>query len=180
MAVLAPPLDKPGALLDASIATVQALVNANRNPLTLYQLQQNLNALQVQAVNHYMVTGWVNAAAILAAFTVPSWDVVGQGLLARVAQLQGIYNTALVTPMPPGNVDGYGGAGRTSLAAQYLQTLYAAQMVLVQHLMDLPGGTSAATILATLTGVQTDPGGIPFAYFFQSVGFTDADIEGGP
>lgn len=179
MSVTAPPLDKPGTLIDAQIAQVQQLVNANKNPLVLYQLQQELNALQVQAVNHYMVTGWLNAGTILQTYTPPSWDVPGQAILARVASLTATYNKAVATPMPPGNVDGYGGSGWTSLAAQYLQTLYAKQMELVQHLMDLPGGTSAATMLANLTGFQTDPGGVPYAYFFQSVGFTDQDIEGG-
>lgn len=175
MSVTAPPLDKPGALIDAQIATVQALVNTNKNPLTLYQLQQELNQLQVQAVNHYMVTGWLNAATILGTYSAPTWDKAGATITARVAFLQNLFNNA--PAMPPGNVDGYGGSGWTTLSAQYAQTLYAKQMELVQHIMDLPGGTTAAVMLANLTGVQTAPGGVTFDYSFASVGFTDVDED---
>lgn len=171
MTVTAPPLDKAGAALDAQIATVQALVNANKNPLTLYQLQQQLNMLQVEAVDHYMVTGWLNAATILQTFSAPSWDKVGKTLTARVAGLQVLVNNP-PTP-PPGNANGYGGSGWVTVAQNYQQQLYAAQIALVEHIMDLPGGTSAATMLSTLTGFQS----FPFAYFFQSVGFTDMAIE---
>lgn len=177
MAVVAPPTDPQGALIDASIATLQALVTANKNPLIEYQLQQQLNSLQMQAVDHYMVTGWLNAAAILVAFSAPSWDKSGQTIAKRVAFLQGLYNTALVTPMPPGNSNGYGDSGWTTIAAARLQELYAKQIELVEHIMVVPGGTSAATMLSALTGVQTAPGGAPYEYVFSSVGFTDEDIE---
>jgi|HubBroStandDraft_1064217.scaffolds.fasta_scaffold956910_1 hypothetical protein len=43
--------------------------------------------------------------------------------------------------------------------------------------MDVPSGTSAATILANLTGFQTAPAGIPFVYVFSSVGLTDEWID---
>lgn len=178
MAVVAPITDPTGALIDWSIATLQALVSANKNPLVEYQLQQQLNALQVQAVNHYMVTGWVNAGSnVLATYSAPSWDKVGQTITARVAFLQNLYNVALVTPMPVGNANGYGSAGWTTIASAYAQALYAKQIELVEHLMSLPGGTSAAVMLANLTGVQTAPAGIAYEYVFNSVGFTDEWID---
>lgn len=175
MTVTAPSTDVYGAALDAQIATVQALVNANKNPLTLYQLQQQLNQLQVGAVDHYMVTGWLNAASILTTYSPPTWDKVGQALQTRVAFLQNLVNTAPAPP--PGNANGYGGAGWVTVLQNYQQQLYAAQIALVERIMDVPGGTSAATMLATLTGVQTEPGGVPFNYVFNSVGFTDDWID---
>lgn len=176
MAVTAPAIDKYGAAIDAQIAVLQALVNANANPLVQAQLELQLNQWQVEAVDHYMVTGWLNAGSnVLATYSAPSWDAVGQALTARVAFLQNLYNNA--PAMPPGNAEGYGSAGWTTVAANYLQQLYAAQVSLVEHIMDLPGGTSAATMLANLTGVQTNPAGIPYQYVFNSVGFTDADVE---
>lgn len=177
MAVVAPTTDPQGALLDQSIATLQALVTANKNPAIEYQLQQQLNALQVAAVDHYMVTGWVNAAAILAVFTAPSWDKEGQKIKTRVASLTTIYNQALAAGMPAGNANGYGSSGWTTIAAAYAQQLYAKQIELVERIMNLPGGTSAATMLSTLTGAQTAPGGIVYEYVFTSVGFTDAWLD---
>ena len=175
MAVVAPTTDPQGAAIDAQIAVLQALVTANKNPLIEYQLQQQLNLLQMQAVDHYMVTGWLNAASILALYSAPSWDKTGQVITARVAALQNLYNNALV--MPVGNANGYGDSGWTTIASAYAQMLYAKQIELVEHIMGLPGGTSAATILANMTGVQTAPAGIPFEYVFNSVGFTDAWID---
>jgi hypothetical protein len=176
MAVTAPSADTYGAQIDAQIAVLQALVNANKNPAIEYRLQQELNRWQVLAVDHYMVTGWLNAGSnILAAYSAPKWDAVGQALTARVAYLQNLYNNA---PAPlPGNANGYGSSGWVTVAQNYLQQLYAAQVSLVEHIMDLPGGTSAATMLANLTGAQTDPAGIPYAYAFSSVGFTDMDED---
>ncbi len=161
MTVVAPPLDAPGAALDAQIAIAQALVTANKNPLVLYQNQQLLNALQVEAVDHYMVTGWLNAATILATYKAPINDPVGAALTARVNALQTLTNNA--PAMPAGN------NGWTSLAAEYAQLLYAAQISLVERIMDVPNGTRAATILAALTGFQS----FPFEYVFNSVGYTD-------
>lgn len=169
--LLAPPPDTAGAKIDAQIAVLQQLVNDNTNSLIEYQLQQALNQFQVEAVDHYMSTGWANAAAILALFPAPAWDHHGQDLTARILFLQNAYNNA--PSMPPGNVNGYGGSGWTTIAASLAQRLYAAQTALVDYLMQLPGGTAAATILSGMTGVQTDPGGIPYQYKFSSVGFTD-------
>lgn len=163
MTVTAPPLDKQGALLDAQIATVQALVTANKNPRVLYALQQQLNFLQVQAVDHYMVTGWLNAATILTVYQPPNWDKVGATIKARVAFLQAL--TTGAPAMPAGN-DGW-----TSLAVAYGELLYAKQIELVEHTMDLPGGTSAATILAAMTGFQS----FVFEYVFSSVGHSETD-----
>lgn len=172
MAVVAPPTDIPGAALDAQIAVMQALVTANRNPAVEYQLQQQLNILQVEAVDHYMVTFWLSAASVLALYSAPSWDRPGQLITARVAYLQGLVNNPPV--MPPGDASQYGGSGWTSIASAFQQMLYAKQIELVEHLMNLPGGTTAATILSSMTGFQSQP----FAYKFMSVGFTDAWIEG--
>lgn len=176
MTVTAPSADKPGALIDAQIAVLQALVTGNKNPKIEYQLQQALNTAQVQAVDHYMVTGWLNAgSSVLVAYGAPAWDTAGVKIAARVAFLQNLFNNA--PAMPVGNAAGYGDSGWTTIAASLAQALYAKQIELVEHIMNLPGGTSAATMLSTLTGVQTNPAGIPYAYVFSSVGFTDADID---
>lgn len=172
MTVVAPPQDIPGQALDAQIATVQALVTANKNPLVLYQLQQQLKALHVQAVDHYMVTGWLNAATILQTYTAPPWDVVGQRIVARVAYIQGLVNSPPVAPV--GNADGYGASGWVTVLQNYQVALYAKQIQLVEHIMNLPGGTTGGTILANLTGFQS----FPFEYVFNSVGFTDAWLDG--
>ncbi len=176
MAVTAPSVDAPGAVLDKAIATVQALVLSNANPAIQYALEQQLNLLQVEAVDHYMVTGWLNASAILTAYTAPAWDLVAQALSARVAGLQTLYDDA--PAMPPGNAGGYGSSGWTTVASNYAQQLYQAQIQLVERLMDI-GQPTAATILASLTGVQTAPAGITFEYAFVGVGFTQVDSEVG-
>lgn len=163
MSVTAPPLDAGGAALDAQIATVQALVNANLNPLTLFQLQQYLNQLQVEAVDHYMVTGWLNAATILATYSAPPWDSIGQALAARVASLQNLVNNA--PPVNPTN------PATANPIANYQIQLYQAQIQLVERIMDVPGGTSAATMLANFTGFQS----FTFEYVFTSVGSTDTE-----
>lgn len=171
MTVTAPPQDAPGAAIDSQIASVQALITANKNPRTLSGLQQQLNRLQVQAVDHYMVTGWLNAATILQTYTAPPWDVPGQRIKARVAFLQNLVNHP-PTP-PPGNANGYGSAGWVTVAQNYQQALYVKQIELVERIMDLPGGTTAAVMLANLTGAQS----FPFEYSFTSVGFTDLDED---
>lgn len=168
MTVVAPSTDLAGAALDAQIAVVQTLVAANANTVRLYGYQQQLNQLQVAAVDHYMVTGWLNAATILATFQPPTSDSVGRAIVARVAALQALVNSA--PAMPPGNANGYGSSGWTTIAAAYQQMLYAKQIELVEHIMNTPGETTAATMLATLTGSQS----FAFEYVFNSVGFTDA------
>lgn len=172
MSVVAPSVDIYGAEIDAAIAASQALVNRTSNSASVYpQYMLELNQLQVSAVDHYMVTGWLNAATILATYQPPDWDKPGQTIKTRVAFLQTLYANA--PAMPPGNANGYGGSGWTTIAAAYAQMLYAKQIELVEHLMSLPGGTSAATMLANLTGFQS----FPFEYVFNSVGYTDADID---
>ena len=175
--VIAPTTDPQGALIDAQIATLQALVTANKNPRVLYTLQQELNKWQVEAVDHYMVTGWLNAASILALYSAPSWDAVGQNITTRINGLTTLYTNAVAAGMPAGDANGYGSAGWTTIASAFAQQLYAKQIELVEHIMNLPGGTSAATILANMTGTQTQPAGIAFEYVFNSVGFTDAWID---
>jgi hypothetical protein len=171
MAVVAPSTDVYGAAIDARIATLQALVTANKNPRIEYALQQALNAAQVEAVDHYMVTGWLSAAVVLGTYSAPAWDTAGQKIAARVAFLQNLYNNA---PAPlPGNANGYGDSGWVTVAQNYAAQLYAKQIELVEHIMNLPGGTSAATMLANLTGSQS----FPFEYTFNSVGYTDAWID---
>ena len=177
MAVTAPTADTAGIALQAQVATVQALVSATSSSKAVYpSYVQMLNQLQVELVDHFMVTGWLNAGSnILATYAAPAWDGVGKVLTARVAVLQNLYNNA--PAMPAGNAEGYGDSGWTSVASNYLQQLYAAQIALVERIMDVPGGTSAATMLANLTGVQTAPAGITYAYVFSSFGFTDAWID---
>lgn len=177
MAVTAPSQDAPGAAIDAAIAVAQALVTANANPLVEAQLKAQLNQLQVEAVDHYMVTGWLNAGSnVLAAYSAPSWDPVSAALAARVTALQSSYDNA--PAMPAGNANGYGSDGWTTVKANYLQQLYQAQIQLVERLMDI-GQPTAAAILANLTGAQTAPAGITFQYSFTGVGFTDDWLEDG-
>lgn len=173
MAVTAPSTDIYGAQIDAAIAASQAIVTANKNPAVLPQYVLELNQLQVQAVDHYMVTGWLNAATILATYSPPAWDKIGQTIATRIGFLQALYDNA--PAMPPGNANGYGGSGWTTVAAAYAQMLYAKQIEQVEHLMSLPGGTAAATMLANLTGFQS----FPFEYVFNSVGYTDSDDDTG-
>lgn len=167
MTVVAPPLDIPGGLLDARIAVVQAIVNANTNPRTLYYHQQLLGQLQVRAVDHYMVTFWLDPVVILGTYQPPSWDKDGQLQKTRVAFLQALVNNP--PAMPAGNADGFGASGWTTVLQNYQTALYAAQVSLVERIMDLPGGTPAATMLANLTGFQSRP----FEYVFSSVGNTE-------
>jgi hypothetical protein len=168
--VIAPAADLPGALLDARIATVQAIVNAAVNKKTLDAQIQLLNQLQVAAVDHYMVTGWLNAATILASYQPLTQDKAGQTLKARVAFLQGLVNNPPI--MPAGNHDGFGDSGIVTILQNFQQQLYAAQTSLVEQIMNFPGGTSAATMLANLTGSQS----FTFQYVFSGVGFSDAWI----
>lgn len=161
MAVVAPPLDAGGAALDAQIAVCQSIVNANRNLQTLYQATQLLGQLQVEAVDHYMVTGWLNAATILLSYSAPAWDKVGQILTARVASLQTLVNNApAVNPSNPATANP---------VVNYKVQLYQAQSQLVDRIIDVPGGTSAATILAAMTGFQS----FTFEYVYSSVGSTE-------
>lgn len=178
MSVVAPAADVYGAQIDADIATLQALVNETSTASIVHpDYAARLNQRQIDAVRRYMETGWLNAGSnILATYSAASTDAVGQTLTARVAFLQNLYDNA--PAMPPGNVEGYGDSGWTTVASNYAQQLYAAQTALVEHLMALPGGTTAATMLANLTGVQTDPAGIPYSYVFSSVGYTDESIDG--
>lgn len=172
MAVTAPTTDIYGAQIDATIAASQALVNRTSKSAPVYpQYLLELNQLQVQAVDHYMVTGWLNAATILAAYSPPASDAEGAKMLSKIAFLKNLIATA--PPMPPGNANGYGGAGWTTVTAAYSQFLYAKQIELVERIMNLPSGTSAATMLASLTGVQS----FPFEYAFVGVGFDEEDID---
>ena len=168
--VIPPPADTAGIALNAQMITATSVVG-NSSPAALTANMQLLNQLQVQLVDHYMVTGWLNAATILAAYPAAPNDKVGQALTARVAFLQNLVNNA--PAMPPGNANGYGGAGWTTLAVSYQQMLYAKQIELVEHIMDSPLGTSAMTMLIQMTGFQS----FPFEYKFNSVGFTDAWID---
>lgn len=161
MAVVAPPLDKGGIELDAMIAVAQGIVNANQNLQTLYQATQLLGQLQVEAIDHYMTTGWLNAATILASYSPPAWDKVGKALTARVAFLQALVNAApAVNPNNPPTANP---------VVNYRIQLYQAQMELVNRIIDVPGGTSAATILAAMTGFQS----FTFEYVFSSTGSTE-------
>lgn len=173
MAVVAPSVDVYGAAIDASIATAQTLVNNTPTSSVVYpQYVQLLNQLQVSAIEHYMVTGWTAANVILQTYQPAKRDAVGQTLLARVNFLQNLFNNA--PPPPPGNSEGYGGAGWVTVAQNYAVALYAAQITLVEHLMRTTVfGTSAATMLANLTGFQS----FPFEYSFNSVGFTDSWVD---
>lgn len=168
--VIPPPPDLGGIALDAQMRTVSALTQVAPLPiLTQYQMQ--LNQLQVALIDHYMVTGWLNAATIIAKYPAAANDKVGQALTARVAFLQNLVNNAPAPP--PGNANGYGGAGWTTVGQAYAEMLYAKQIELVEQIMNYPAGTSASTMLINMTGFQS----FPFEYVFNSVGFTDAWID---
>ncbi|MDE2096983.1 MAG: hypothetical protein KGL39_07040 [Patescibacteria group bacterium] len=172
MTVVAPSQDTAGIALQAQVATQQALVNTTSSSAAVYPAYAaQLNLLQVELVEHFMVTGWLNAATILATYQPPAWDKVGQTLAARVAALQTLVNNAPAAPA--GNADGYGAGGIVWILQNYQQQLYAAQIALVERIMDVPGGTSAATMLANLTGSQS----FTFEYTFTSIGFTDTWID---
>lgn len=168
--VIPPPPDLGGIALDAQMRTVSALVQVASQP-QLDQYTQQLNQLQVQLIDHYMVTGWLNAATIIAKYPAAANDKVGQAITARVAFLQNLVNNAPAPP--PGNAGGYGGSGWTTVASAYEQMLYAKQIELVEQIMASPIGTSASTMLINMTGFQS----FPFEYQFNSVGFTDAWID---
>jgi hypothetical protein len=168
MTVTAPPLDPAGAALLAGIAAVQALVTANTNPRVQFNLQQQLNALQCQAVDHFMATNWVSAARILAAcITVPLWTFADSNMTfdnaaytfdgvflgdtgpidfkiaalgARIARVQTIVNS---------------GANPTTQPF-YVQLLNALQMELVDYYMN-SAQILASYILSTMTGAQSTP-----------------------
>lgn len=177
MTVTAPTIDVFGTALQAQVTAAQTLVNATsvssvQYPSYAYQLDQLQRALVV----HFMMTGWLHAGTnILASFSPPAWDKVGQANKTRIATLQTLVNNAPVTPPLPADP---GSAQATkSIQYSYQQWLYNAQVDQVQHLMDLPGGSSAASMLSTLTGVQTTVPGYKYQYSFSSVGFTDEWID---
>ena len=173
MTVTAPSTDVYGAKLDAQIATVQTLVNTVSPSKAVYPSYVNLlNSLQIAAIDHYMVTGWLNAATILATYSAPLWDKVGVVLTARIAALQAKVNSP--PTMPAGNSEGFGSSGWTTILQNFQAQLYAAQITLVEHLMDFPGGTRAAIMLANLTGSQS----FVFEYVFSSVGHDQSSVAG--
>jgi hypothetical protein len=55
----------------------------------------------------------------------------------------------------------------------YCQELYKLQCQLIDHLMTMPGGLDPDRIFGFCTGSQD----FPFEYSFNSVGFTNQDIE---
>ena len=63
MTVVAPTTDPPGAAILAEIAAVQATIAAN--PKVAAQYAQTLNALQEQAVDHFMATYWLYSGIVL-------------------------------------------------------------------------------------------------------------------
>lgn len=140
MTVAAPSQDTAGAALLTGVAQVQALVTAHATPAIQPALVAQLNALQVQAVDHFMATYWVCAANILAQMNPIVTDKNATMMKARIASVQAQVNatTSLVT------------------GPYYAQLLNQLQSELVDYYMGT-GAITAASILATMTGVQTFP-----------------------
>ncbi len=177
MTVSAPTADSGGAAILANVAAVQTLVNAAANPAVQSLLLQQLNALQTQAVDHFMATYWVSADQILATIVPPTNSRYGAyvtaqlaAISARAAQVATIVAAGLPA-ITMGNV-----APQYSVAYPLTRVpdtyWYMLQVQLVDFCM-ANAIVTASQILSTMTGAQT--------YVFHYVSdytFYQSDIEG--
>jgi hypothetical protein len=190
MTVIAPPLDTAGAALLTGIAAVQALVNANATPAIQDAQIQQLNALQVQAVDHFMATYWVLAARILSTFFTPTpisqWDFsmaamtfdnpayMFDGLFPGVISVLGPQDpkAAALEAQIAYTQSIVNGGLNPATQPYYKQLLNESQTQLVDYCMN-SGAITAANILSTMTGIQS----LPFNYV-SNYTYYQADIEG--
>lgn len=185
MTVLASPADVPagtstnspqgtigkGQSLLNAIATVQGIVTAARNPALQPFMVAQLNTLQIEAVDYFMGSYWVSADQILAKMTtdfvlpkkgdtyVAAQQLAIAARLAAVNALVAAGYTLVGTP--PGGVGQQYSVGYPPPNSGYPLTTpdvlwYQLQTQLVDYCM-AKGILPAATILATMTGVQTYP-----------------------
>lgn len=160
-----------GQLVLSEIAAVQALVTAAANPAVQPALVARLNQLQIEAVDYFMGSYWVSADQILAVMTADmilpnGGDAFVTAQQAKIAVRLAQINTpgaVGIQDIPPGG---------TTESAQYSVSYpapmsgypltepetvwYQLQTQLVDYCMN-KGILPAATILATMTGVQTYP-----------------------
>ena len=161
MTVSAPTTDLPGAALLAGIAAVQALVTTNASPAAQSAQVQQLNALQTEAVDHFMATYWVSADSILAVLPPATTGYCGAHIsdalnqIAARAEKVAVIVARGLPVSPVGNE-----APQYSVAYPLTQVpdtyWYQLQLQLVDFCMAnavLP----ASLILSTLVGAQTYP-----------------------
>ena len=172
MTVAAPPLDTAGALLLTGIAAAQALVTANANPAAQSSCVQQLNALQIQAVDHFMATYWVSADSILAALPPAPTGRYGTIITAQLAAIAARAAAVVIlvaNGLPQINNAQYSVA---YLPYQVPDTFwYQLNTQLVDFLMQT-STIPASLILSTMTGTQT----YPFNYVSGYTTF-QSDIE---
>lgn len=156
MTLVAPPPDTSGAALLAAIAQMRVVVSINNNPLVQAALVQQLNMLECEAIDHFMATYWCTAARILSTIAPIIIDKNAAAMLVAIA-------TAKVQAAAAA------GGPTASWCAQYVNQL---QTELVDYYMNTAAIT-AASILNTMTGVQSQP----FNYV-SNYTYYQADIEG--
>ncbi len=169
MTVSAPTTDNYAAGLLTGIAAVQALVNAPTNQAVKAAQIAQLNALQIQAVDHFMGTYWVSADQILATIAIPAggpkaWATEIARLQGLIAIRQAQVNALIAAGAPVSPVGNEAAQYSTSYPPPmkgYPLTLpdadlYHLQQTLVDFLMTT-NIVQASTILATMVGAQTYP-----------------------
>lgn len=156
MTLVAPPLDYSGAALLAAIVQLRIAVGINSNPLTFTALAQQLTTLEREAIDHFMATYWCIASRILAQMPPIIVDKNAAIMLTAITTAQ----TQLAA------------AGSGPTASWYAQYVNQLQTQLVDYYMNT-GAITAASILNTMTGVQS----LPFNYI-SNYTFYQADIEG--
>jgi hypothetical protein len=184
MTVVAPTIDVAGAALLVGIAAVQTLVSSGQNLVALPAMQLQLNALQMEAVDHFMATYWVSADSILAAMPPPTNSRYGPFVTAQLAAItaRAAVVAALIArgplPITMGNQAPQYSRSYPEPMAGYPLTLpdtrlYGLQMQLVDFCMAL-SILPAAQILSTMSGVQT----YPFNGYVSNYTSYQYDIDG--
>jgi hypothetical protein len=175
--LLAPPLDVAGQLLDEGVAVMQAVLNNWPDPSQQSAMQQQLNALQVQEVDHYMATYWGSADSILAALPPSTANRHGKhvaAVLAAIAQRAAAVATLVAQGLPTITLGNE--APQYSIAYLPYQVpdtyWYQLNTQLVDFCMAY-GILPASEILSTLVGNQT----YPFNYT-SNYTYYQTDIEG--
>jgi len=153
VAVVAPPLDTAGAALLSSIAQLQTVVTAAKTPAIQPALVAQLNALQCQAVDHFMATFWLQAASILSTMIPVRVDTRATSMKAVILSVQNQYNAAV--------------AAALVTAPSLFTYLNMLQTELVDYYMNTAAFT-AASVLSTMTGAQSQPYNYISNYTFYS------------
>ena len=195
MTVIASTFDVPGVygqglgkgtqVLNA-VAAVQATVNAApANSVQLAASLAQLNLLQIEAVDYFMLSYWTSADQILATVApIPVNNRYGAYITAQLAMIsaRAAAVATLVAKGLPTSTIGNQGVPQYSIAYLPYQVpdtyFYQLNTQLVDFLMAM-GILPASLILSTMTGVQT----YVFNYntngqFFSPYGEGDVDIIG--